>query len=104
MIGAPGTRSPAGARWGALVESLGPVVEEAERARPAARVPARPRTRVPACERCGELDVELYCQCCGRELCSPCWDDGDDDRCASCIGLGWDEGGAVAVEVPGGLL
>lgn len=66
--------------------------------------PCRPGGRVPLCEGCGELEVELSCSCCGQELCSGCWDDGDDDLCGPCLGLGWDDRPIVNVEVARGLL
>jgi ADP-ribosyl-[dinitrogen reductase] hydrolase len=58
---------------------------------------ARPRGEVPACEICGEADVEVFCECCCQELCAPCWADGDD-VCGPCLGLGADQRPAKTVE------
>lgn len=66
--------------------------------------PVRPTGRVPLCEACGETEVELYCSCCGQELCANCWDVGGDDLCGPCVGLGWAERPVVDVEVARGLL
>ena len=58
---------------------------------PARSAPARPRSRVPLCEGCGQGDVALSCDCCGQELCHDCWGDGSDALCASCLAADWDE-------------
>ncbi len=66
--------------------------------------PRRPGGPVPLCEGCGQLEIELSCSCCDQELCSGCWDAGDEDLCGPCLGLGWDDRPIVNVEVARGLL
>ena len=69
----------------------------------AGRMPVRPRGRRPACEGCADADAVVVCDCCGQELCRPCWGEGNDDLCQGCLGYGWDER-PEEVEVAAGLL
>jgi hypothetical protein len=53
------------------------------------------------CEECAEAEVEVWCECCGQELCSGCWGAGSGALCQECLrGVDTEELGR---EVPVGL-
>lgn len=59
--------------------------------------------RVLVCEVCGEAESMLECECCGAQLCLPCWGDGDS-FCAGCTGEGLDGRPVEDVQLGDGYL
>lgn len=66
--------------------------------------PARPGGEAPPCEGCAEAEIEVHCDCCGREFCGSCWGEGDGVVCGVCGGRAWHDVPPEAPVFPAGLL